>query len=244
MNFSSGIKLLPRSINITQKKLLLFPSKFITPNYNIKRFLLTGSNDILVKPTEILATTPNFKLTNFLKISERASNRLNEIYNGGANNNHISTTANHNKEIMNITVESGGCHGYQYNLKLISEKEILTEVDNWYPIENYQDLVNLCTKNNKDPVVVEHVTTNETSESTIAQEEKSDDDAEDDDDFGNENSILFVLPSKAKICIDTKSLSILNNTVLIYSTELIGSSFKIQGGGMKSSCGCGSSFDI
>ncbi|SMN18136.1 similar to Saccharomyces cerevisiae YPR067W ISA2 Protein required for maturation of mitochondrial and cytosolic Fe/S proteins [Maudiozyma saulgeensis] len=47
-----------------------------------------------------------------------------------------------------------------------------------------------------------------------------------------------------KVIIDPKSLKILNNTILTYTKELIGSSFKISGGSLKSSCGCGSSFDV
>lgn len=50
--------------------------------------------------------------------------------------------------------------------------------------------------------------------------------------------------STGKVAIDPQSLKILNNTVLTYTKELIGSSFKISGGSLKSSCGCGSSFDV
>ncbi|OBA19414.1 hypothetical protein HANVADRAFT_13729, partial [Hanseniaspora valbyensis NRRL Y-1626] len=46
------------------------------------------------------------------------------------------------------------------------------------------------------------------------------------------------------VVIDSDSLALLNGTTLDFQRELIGSSFKIVGGNMKSSCGCGSSFDL
>ena len=50
---------------------------------------------------------------------------------------------------------------------------------------------------------------------------------------------------KAKIVIDEPSLELLNGSSIDYTMELIGSQFKVTGiPGAKSSCGCGTSFDI
>ena len=65
-----------------------------------------------------------------------------------------------------------------------------------------------------------------------------------DDDANSKVTIYEVNDNSGKVIIDPKSLKILNNTVLTYTKELIGSSFKISGGNLKSSCGCGSSFDV
>ncbi|KAG0668582.1 hypothetical protein C6P45_004553 [Maudiozyma exigua] len=65
-----------------------------------------------------------------------------------------------------------------------------------------------------------------------------------DDDANSKMTIFEVNENSGKVVIDPKSLKILNNTVLTYTKELIGSSFKISGGSLKSSCGCGSSFDV
>lgn len=85
---------------------------------------------------------------------------------------------------LRITVESGGCHGFQYNLHL-SDMSTVTEED--------------C--------VFEKDT--------------------------------------AKVIIDDSSLNILQESTVDYTTELIGSMFKVVNSPYtSSSCGCGSSFDV
>jgi iron-sulfur cluster assembly 2 len=50
---------------------------------------------------------------------------------------------------------------------------------------------------------------------------------------------------KAKVVIDEPSLELLKGSSVDYTMELIGSQFKVTGiPGAKSSCGCGTSFDI
>lgn len=54
-------------------------------------------------------------------------------------------------------------------------------------------------------------------------------------------------PSKgeAKVVMDEASLELLKGSTIDYTTELIGSQFKIVGNPRaKSSCGCGTSFDV
>jgi iron-sulfur cluster assembly 2 len=49
----------------------------------------------------------------------------------------------------------------------------------------------------------------------------------------------------AEVVMDTASLELLKGSTIDYTTELIGSQFKITGNPRaKSSCGCGTSFDI
>lgn len=84
------------------------------------------------------------------------------------------------------------------------------------------------------------LSTGEMKETKDAAAEKD----EFDDDANSKMTIFEVSDNSGKVVIDPKSLKILNNTVLTYTKELIGSSFKISGGNLKSSCGCGSSFDV
>ena len=89
---------------------------------------------------------------------------------------------------LRITVESGGCHGFQYLMSLGNVKDISVEDD-----------------------------------------------------------ILFEADdgSGAKVVMDEPSLDLLQGSKVDYTTELIGSQFKIVGNPKaSSSCGCGTSFDI
>lgn len=147
------------------------------------------SNSQIKEHTIIPCTVINKKHGLNMNITERAASRLGEIFKDS-------------KEILKVGVESGGCHGFQYVLKLINENEIYSTNKNSSDIDEFTD-------KNLD------------------------------------KNVIFVLPhGKGKVVIDEDSLKILNKTTLTYTTELIGSSFKIDGGNMKSSCGCGSSFDI
>lgn len=77
------------------------------------------------------------------------------------------------------------------------------------------------------------------------QPKEKEDDEDFDDDLSENKEVVFVLPEDGgKVVVDENSLKILDQTTLTYSSELIGSTFKITGGNMKSSCGCGSSFDV
>ena len=147
--------------------------------------------DSPIKPAKIINAVPDLHFS----ITNRAANRLADIYKTS-------------REILRVTVESGGCHGFQYNLKLVPESD---------------------KKGVEDAEGV--------------SENKNEDDLE--DDFDDVKDIVYVLPdSNAQVVIDEQSLKILNNTTLTYTTELIGSTFKITGGNMTSSCGCGSSFGL
>ncbi|RMZ34722.1 hypothetical protein D0859_01108 [Hortaea werneckii] len=63
--------------------------------------------------------------------------------------------------------------------------------------------------------------------------------------FENEQSVAKDGEYKAKLVMDEPSLELLNGSSIDYTMELIGSQFKVTGiPGAKSSCGCGTSFDV
>jgi iron-sulfur cluster assembly protein len=51
-------------------------------------------------------------------------------------------------------------------------------------------------------------------------------------------------PDDVKIFVDRKSLIYLNNTVLDYDTSLMSKGFVFQNPNAKSTCGCGTSFQV
>ncbi|CUS22033.1 LAQU0S04e06634g1_1 [Lachancea quebecensis] len=164
------------------------------------RFIRLNSTSVLdscVRPSKVLNAKPNLSIG----ITQRAASRLGQIF-------------KESKEALRVSVESGGCHGFQYNLKLIPGDEI-----------QLGDTMN--------------------SEKGSAVKPSHNAFEEEDDDFGVDEDIVFVLPGDGgQVVIDEKSLKVLDKTILTYTTELIGSTFKITGGNMKNSCGCGSSFDV
>jgi iron-sulfur cluster assembly accessory protein len=91
---------------------------------------------------------------------------------------------------LRVSVESGGCHGFQYLMSLTSASEA-------------------------NP-----------GEDTV---------------FENEEGAGY----KPKVVMDEPSLELLKGSSIDYTMELIGSQFKVTGiPGAKSSCGCGTSFDV
>ena len=129
---------------------------------------------------------------------------------------------------LRIKVSSGGCHGYQYDLLLMKLSEQLNNLQN--PDTQEEKLVFFTLPFMKP---------SEDDLRSLARSFKEVNDAAPEVSAPEPESVPDVLVS-----IDDLSLELLNNTSLDYKKELIGSQFKIVGGNMKSSCGCGSSFDI
>jgi len=89
---------------------------------------------------------------------------------------------------LRVTVESGGCHGFQYLMSLTSVDDISRDEDTVFESEDGKG---------------------------------------------------------ARVVMDEPSLELLKGSKIDYTMELIGSQFKVTGiPGAKSSCGCGTSFDI
>jgi iron-sulfur cluster assembly accessory protein len=121
-----------------------------------------------------------------INITPRAAHRLTAI----------ATKDNNPDLALRVSVESGGCHGFQYLMSLTNVAEA---------------------------------------------------DAEEDTVFENEEAVQKDNESgyKAKVVMDEPSLELLKGSSVDYTMELIGSQFKVTGiPGAKSSCGCGTSFDI
>jgi len=51
-------------------------------------------------------------------------------------------------------------------------------------------------------------------------------------------------PGQAKVVMDLPSLELLSGSTVDFTTELIGSQFKVNNPRATSSCGCGTSFDV
>lgn len=63
------------------------------------------------------------------------------------------------------------------------------------------------------------------------------------DKIKNSDDIIFE-SNGAKLIIDAKSLSIIDNSIIDYKESLMGSSFTVENPSASSSCKCGSSFSL
>lgn len=122
-----------------------------------------------------------------ITISPRAAHRLQAI-----------SEKDHNPDLtLRVSVESGGCHGFQYLMSLVSAKDV------------------------------------DAAEDTLFEDNEAVAEA------GGTGGY------RAKVVMDEPSLELLKGSRIDYTMELIGSQFKVTGiPGAKSSCGCGTSFDI
>lgn len=139
-------------------------------------------------PKDSVPDVSDFKATNLIRgttdlkigISDRAKDKLVQIARDDKNPD----------SALRIKVESGGCHGFQYNL----------------------ELTNLSKELEQD--------------SDLLVFERSDD-------------------PTARVIFDESSLEILQDSRIDFTTELIGTSFKVVDSPYTStSCGCGASFDF
>lgn len=147
----------------------------------VRRAYSTVASPVAQSPAadpDLLATSVRNPFTDAgvplrMGIAPRAVTRLNAI----------ARDANDPDTALRVTVESGGCHGFQYQLALTS--------------------LALATP---------------------------------------EDSVM--LRDGAHVIADESLLHILRDTKVDYTNELIGSQFKVLGGYLTSSCGCGSLFDF
>ncbi|KAI9709693.1 MAG: hypothetical protein M1820_003095 [Bogoriella megaspora] len=120
---------------------------------------------------------PSSSSAETLTITPRASHRLLQIQSSDSNPSLC----------LRITVESGGCHGFQYLMSLTSTNKLNEE----------------------------------------------------------DGDKVFESPEGAKVVCDEASLELLKGGKVDYTMELIGSQFKVVDiPGARSSCGCGTSFDV
>ncbi|KAK4124039.1 hypothetical protein N657DRAFT_439652 [Parathielavia appendiculata] len=147
-----------------------------------------------------------------LEITPRAAKRLTEIMTRDSNP-HLA---------LRIQVESGGCHGFQYLMKLVTLPAALpTKKDSPATPAAAEDDDNASATIHEDDTVFTYT----------AEEDSSSPPAD--------------LTGAPKIILDQPSLELLKGSKVDFTVELIGSQFKIVDNPLAtSSCGCGTSFDI
>jgi Fe-S cluster assembly iron-binding protein IscA len=142
-----------------------------------------------------------------LEITPRAAKRLTEIMHKDANP----------LLALRIQVESGGCHGFQYLMSLVTLPPKLPSPSS------------------------------SSSSTQQGGEEDGSAIREDDTifTFSPGDDVVETDLSAPKIILDGPSLELLKGSKVDYTMELIGSQFKIVDNPLAtSSCGCGTSFDI
>jgi len=124
---------------------------------------------------------------------------------------------------LRIQVESGGCHGFQYLMSLVTLPEVLPSA----------------------PTAPEPVANgNSERKNTVREDDTIMAFAEEDHTITQSklDQNKLVAP---KIILDSPSLELLKGSKVDFTQELIGSQFKIVDNPLAtSSCGCGTSFDI
>ncbi|CZR60014.1 related to iron transport protein [Phialocephala subalpina] len=184
-----------------------------------------------------------------IEITPRAANRLSEIMKKDSNPNLA----------LRITVESGGCHGFQYLMSLTTLPSPLG-VSNSVPDEAPPSLNTSSIDPNAMPsgsptsgtvdeeqLPALNISSNDSNDmpsapapgSTQSKHAKGEKEAklEEDDTVFEANG--------ARVVMDGPSLELLKDSKVDFTMELIGSQFKIVDNPLAtSSCGCGTSFDI
>jgi Fe-S cluster assembly iron-binding protein IscA len=123
---------------------------------------------------------------------------------------------------LRIDVESGGCHGFQYLMKLVTLPPSLP--------------------NNASSPAAETQPASAAAESTIREDDTIFTYTPDSDGAAAGAEDPLTAP---KIILDLPSLELLKGSKVDFTMELIGSQFKIVDNPLAtSSCGCGTSFDI
>ncbi|CAK7204514.1 [4Fe-4S] proteins maturation [Sporothrix eucalyptigena] len=146
-----------------------------------------------------------------LEITSRAAKRLSKVMEKDGNP----------RLALRIQVESGGCHGFQYAMSLVTLPDQLPTAS---------ESATAADADAEAPVIRE----DDTIFSYAADPEEGAIAAEAADPL-----------SAPKIILDTPSLELLKGSKVDFTMELIGSQFKIVDNPLAtSSCGCGTSFDI
>ncbi|KAH8683361.1 hypothetical protein BGZ60DRAFT_368286 [Tricladium varicosporioides] len=179
-----------------------------------------------------------------IDITPRASNRLREIMSQDSNPNLA----------LRIQVESGGCHGFQYLMDLVTLPPLNPESRSSNIQEKGSTVLNTSSDNlNATPSGTSISFSQIQLETNPAPGTSSDPNAiptttssvssqvfqEDDTVFQADDG------SGAKVVMDEPSLELLKGSKIDFVISLIGSEFKIVDNPLAtSSCGCGTSFDI
>lgn len=138
---------------------------------------------------------------------------------------------------LRVTVESGGCHGFQYLMSLITLPPLSDSSST--PQERGAPAPN--TPSSDPNAMPSSAPSSSPSRSDSGAPDTAQEAAVDEDD-----TVFKALDgSEAKVIMDGPSLELLKGSKIDYTMELIGSQFKIVDNPLAtSSCGCGTSFDI
>ncbi|PSR83761.1 hypothetical protein BD289DRAFT_483137 [Coniella lustricola] len=154
-----------------------------------------------------------------LEITPRAAKRLSDIMKKD-NNPYLA---------LRIQVESGGCHGFQYLISVVTLPPTLPAK----PAAG-ADAAEQPSEGDESGEIREDDTI-----FTYTKEEEGGDATQD---AAADMEVDLTAP---KIILDQPSLELLKGSKIDYTMELIGSQFKIvDNPAATSNCGCGSSFDI
>ncbi|OTB07225.1 hypothetical protein M426DRAFT_318258 [Hypoxylon sp. CI-4A] len=172
-----------------------------------------------------------------LEITPRAANKLSQIMTKDKNPNLA----------LRISVESGGCHGFQYLMSLTTLPPTLSAT----AAAAHSPPIPPETSADAKTAAAEVVPSTTTSASTTATPSIGEDDTifefvkeEAEPEATTQQQQQKDQPS-AKIILDGPSLDLLKGSKVDFTMELIGSQFKIvDNPAATSSCGCGTSFDI
>lgn len=147
---------------------------------------------------------------------------------------------------LRIQVESGGCHGFQYLMSLLTLPSSLS-ASNSVP-GNPSSPPDASIPAPPSATAEAELTPSTTTTTTDSTPEVREDDtvfAFVKDDVAIDQDGGRTLATGPKIIMDRPSLDLLKGSKVDFTMELIGSQFKIVDNPLAtSSCGCGTSFDI
>ncbi|KAI1777760.1 hypothetical protein F4818DRAFT_325012 [Hypoxylon cercidicola] len=177
-----------------------------------------------------------------LEITPRAANRLSQIMAKDKNPNLA----------LRISVESGGCHGFQYLMSLTSLPPSFPSPTSTptQPPETSSSPPHLASQTTATASVAPSTTTSASqSAPSVGEDDTILAFVKDDDDGGaaaaEELQRAATVEGVPKVIMDAPSLELLKGSKVDFTMELIGSQFKIvDNPHATSSCGCGTSFDI
>ncbi|KAI1457773.1 hypothetical protein F4805DRAFT_164649 [Annulohypoxylon moriforme] len=176
-----------------------------------------------------------------LEITPRAAHRLSKIMDSDKNPNLA----------LRISVESGGCHGFQYLMSLTTLPSSLSPAGTSTPTSPGSSHLPPETSNAPpQPATADHSAAEVAPSTTTSASPSTPSIGEDDTIFefvkdSDSASEPPSSPATPKIILDSPSLELLKGSKVDYTMELIGSQFKIvDNPAATSSCGCGTSFDI
>ncbi|KAL7626776.1 [4Fe-4S] proteins maturation [Parahypoxylon ruwenzoriense] len=177
-----------------------------------------------------------------LEITPRAANRLSQIM-AKDKNPHLA---------LRISVESGGCHGFQYLMSLTSLPPSLLSSSSTpqphHPPETStsgSSLLSPGAKNTAAEVGPSITTSASPAEPSIGEDDTIFAFVKEDGDAAAAAPQHPPPAGAPKVVLDAPSLELLKGSKVDFTMELIGSQFKIVDNPLAtSSCGCGTSFDI